>query len=225
MNLLVVEDEVSILKSLVITLEGEGWTVKTSSSLSGLEALLQAKTFYPHIIILDRILGGEDSVHVLSRIKERFADTKILILSAIDTGTEKARVLDLGADDYLAKPYATSELIARLKVLQRRSTLVHSTDKIQKGNVVLCQTDRTVSVNEEDLSLSQKEFQLLMLFINNPGKIFPKDLLIEQVWKSSKESDTKVVEVTINNLRRKLESASASTQIRNVRNVGYWLES
>ncbi|MNK01124.1 Transcriptional regulatory protein BasR [compost metagenome] len=224
MNILVVEDEADILKSLVISLEGEGWSVRATSSLSSLEAVLQAKSFYPHVIILDRMLSGEDSVQILDRIKERFADTKILILSAIDTGTEKARVLDLGADDYLAKPYSSSELIARIKALHRRSTLVHSTSKVQVGNLTLNQLDRSLFVEGDVVSLSQKEFQLLLLFANNPGKIFPKDLLIEQVWKTSKESDSKVVEATMNNLRRKLESSAASVQIRNVRNVGYWLE-
>lgn len=224
MNVLIVEDEADILRSLVISLEGQGWSVKAASSLSSLEALLQAKAFYPNVVVLDRMLNGEDSVQVLRRIKERFVDTKILILSAIDTGTEKARVLDLGADDYLAKPYSSSELVARLKALSRRSTLVHSTGLIRVGNLELNQLDRSLFVEGENVSLSQKEFQLLLLFANNPGKIFPKDVLIEQVWKTNKESDSKVVEATMNNLRRKLESSRTSVQIRNVRNVGYWLE-
>lgn len=224
MNILIVEDEADILRSLVISLEGQGWSVKAASSLSSLETLLQAKAFYPHIVVLDRMLNGEDSVQVLRRIKERFVDTKILILSAIDTGTEKARVLDMGADDYLAKPYSSSELVARLKALSRRSTLVHSTGMIRVGNIELNQLDRSVFVEGEVVSLSQKEFQLLLLFANNPGKIFPKDVLIEQVWKTNKESDSKVVEATMNNLRRKLESSGTAVQIRNVRNVGYWLE-
>lgn len=224
MNILVVEDEVSILKNIVITLEEHGWHVKTASSLPSLLNLIDAKAFYPNVIVLDRILGGEDSTAIIEKIRATFADTKILILSAIDTGSEKAKLLDLGADDYLAKPYSSPELIARIKALQRRSTLVHSQQEIRVGNLAINLADRTVAVNTEAVNLSQKEIQLLILFANNPGKIFPRDVLLSQVWKSNKESESKVVEATMNNLRRKLETSHSTITIRNMRNVGYWLE-
>lgn len=224
MNILVVEDESSILKNIVITLEEQGWFVKTATSLPSLSNLIDGKVFYPNVIVLDRMLGGDDSSLAISKIKATYADTKILILSAIDTGTEKARLLDLGADDYLAKPYSSPELVARIKALLRRSTLVHSQQEVHVGNLSINLADRTAAINSEPVNLSQKEIQLLILFANNPGKIFPRDVLLAQVWKSSKESESKVVEATMNNLRRKLETSQSSITIRNMRNVGYWLE-
>ncbi len=224
MNILVVEDELSILKNISITLEEQGWFVKTASSLPSLNNLIDNKAIYPNVIILDRMLGGDDSSSVIAKIKATFVDTKILILSAIDTGTEKAKLLDLGADDYLAKPYSSQELIARIKALLRRSTLVHSQNEIHVGNLSINLADRTVAIESEAVNLSQKEIQLLILFANNPGKIFPREVLLDQVWKSNKENESKVVEATMNNLRRKLETSHSTITIRNMRNVGYWLE-
>lgn len=224
MNILVVEDDVEILKNILSTLGEQGWSAKGVNSLPALTQLIETKAFYPNLIILDRMLGPDDSSSIVSTIKSTYADTKVLILSAIDTGTEKAKLLDLGADDYLAKPYSSAELIARIKALIRRSTLVHSEQEIRVGDVAINLADRTVTIHSQDVSISQKEIQLLLLLAQNPGKIFPRDVLLSQVWKSSKETDSKVVEATMNNLRRKLETNNSNVVIRNMRNVGYWLE-
>ncbi|MBO9667964.1 MAG: response regulator transcription factor [Bdellovibrio sp.] len=224
MNILVVEDEAAILKNIVIALEEQGWNVRTASTTPSLSSIIESKGYYPHVIVLDRILAGEDSSTLVQKIKETYVDTRILILSAIDTGAEKAKLLDLGADDYLAKPYSTTELIARVKALGRRSTLVHSQQELRIGNVAVNLSDRTVQIEAKHVGFSQKELQLLILFANNPGKIFPREVLLEQVWKSAKESESKVVEATMNNLRRKLEANTSNVVIRNMRNVGYWLE-
>ncbi len=224
MNILVVEDEVNILKNLTITLEVEGWTVKSIQNLPALVSILDTKSFYPQVIVLDRILGGEDSATLIGRIKSTFVDTRILILSAIDTGSEKSKLLDLGADDYLSKPFSSAELVSRIKVLARRVALVKSQDELQVGNISLNQYLRTASVSGQSLPLTQKEFQLLILFANNPGKIFPKNILLDKVWGNDIENESKVVEATMNNLRRKLEGNGTSLEIKNIRNVGYWLE-
>jgi DNA-binding response OmpR family regulator len=224
MNILVVEDEIAILKNIVIALEEQGWNARTASTVPSLNTIIESKGYYPNIIVLDRILAGEDSSTLVQKIKETYADTRILVLSAIDTGAEKAKLLDLGADDYLAKPYSTTELVARIKALGRRSTLVHSQQELRIGNVAVNLSDRTVQIDSKHVGFSQKELQLLILFANNPGKIFPREVLLEQVWKSAKESESKVVEATMNNLRRKLEANTSNVVIRNMRNVGYWLE-
>lgn len=224
MNILIVEDEATILKNLTITLETEGWTVKTAQSLPALGAMLDSKNFYPHIIILDRILGSEDSATMIDKIKNRFIETRILVLSAIDTGSEKAKLLDMGADDYISKPFSSQELVSRIKALSRRSSLVKSLDELQVGNLSLNQYLRSSTVQGAPLPLTQKEFQLLILFANNPGKIFPKGILMEKIWNTEVDSESKVVEATMNNLRRKLEASTANVQIKNIRNVGYWLE-
>lgn len=224
MNILLLEDDEEISKRLVITFESQGWAVKVVQSISELAALLRAKSFYPQVVVQDRMIAGTDSAQYVERIKTSFIDTKILVLSAIDTSNEKARLLDLGADDYVAKPYSTSELVARIKALGRRSTLVASSQLMTVGNLTLDMGLRRAEVSGDIVNLSQKEFQLLSLFAHHPGKVFPKEVLLEKVWDNKGDVESKVVEATVNNLRRKLESGKCSCGIKNVRNVGYWLE-
>lgn len=223
MKILIVDDEVEILKKMVFLAESEGSTVRTATSAAALQLLLKNKSFYPHVIILDRLLQNTDSVSLISEIKATFAETKIIIVSAIDTPLEKARALDAGADDYLAKPFSSVELSARIKALYRRKDVVPSLT-VEMGNLSLDKESRSVIVGEEAMAVSAKEYQLLILFCENPGKIYPREVLLAKIWNSKAEVDTKVVEATINNLRRKLESSSANVAIRNARNVGYWLE-
>lgn len=223
MKILIVDDEVEILKKMVFLAESEGSTVRTAISAAALQLLLKNKSFYPHVIILDRLLQNTDSVSLISEIKATFAETKIIIVSAIDTPLEKARALDAGADDYLAKPFSSVELSARIKALYRRKDVVPSLT-VEMGNLSLDKESRSVIVGEEAMAVSAKEYQLLILFCENPGKIYPREVLLAKIWNSKAEVDTKVVEATINNLRRKLESSSANVAIRNARNVGYWLE-
>lgn len=224
MNILLLEDDDEISARLSITFESQGWNIKRHSTLSELSQTLESRSFYPQVIVLDRLIAGADSASYVRRIKSVFIDSKILVLSAIDTSTEKARLLDLGADDYVAKPYATSELVARVRALARRSTLVTSAEHVVVGNLKLDMAARQVDVEGEPVNVSQKEFQLLALLSHHPGKVFPKDILMEKVWNSKGDVESKVVEATVNNLRRKLEGAGASTVIRNIRNVGYWIE-
>lgn len=224
MNILLLEDEVGILKSTVILFESQGWSVRALQSIQDLSVLLETRSFYPQVVVLDRIIHGMDSAGYVPKIKRVFADTKVLVLSAIDTSTEKAKLLDLGADDYLAKPYSGPELLARVRALARRSALVGSLEVLEVGNLHVDLGARSVQINGESLSLSQKEFQLLNLFLNSPGKVFPKEVLLSTVWNAKNDVESKVVEATMNNLRRKLEAANASVNIKNSRNVGYWLE-
>jgi DNA-binding response OmpR family regulator len=223
MKILIVDDEVEILKKMTFLAESEGGTVKTATSAQGLQQLLKSKSFYPQVIVLDRLLQNTDSVSLISEIKSTFADTKIIIVSAIDTPLEKARALDAGADDYLAKPFSAVELSARIKALYRRRDIMPSL-KVELGNLALDKEARSLIVGQESVPVSAKEYQLLVLFCENPGKIYPREVLLSKVWNSKAEVDTKVVEATINNLRRKLESSSANVAIKNARNVGYWLE-
>lgn len=225
MNVLIVDDEPEILKKVSLLVEENGFTVKTLSSFEGLDSFLKTKSFYPKVIVLDRILGGRDSIDLIQKIKATFDGVRILVVSAVDTALEKAKALNCGADDYLAKPFSAVELVARLNVLMRRDQVYIPSDVLKAGNLTLQMIDRTVLVEDkESLLLSHKEFQLLFLFASNPGKIFPKDSLMREVWKSSAEVESKVVEATMNNLRRKLEASGASIKIKNIRNVGYWFE-
>ena len=223
MNVFIVEDKAEILKQMVVLAETAGFTVKTATSVPSANQIIQQKSFFPHVVVLDRILHDADSVSLIPDIKASFADTKILIVSAIDTPTEKALALDTGADDYMAKPFSSVELIARIKALARRKNLSDERT-VTSGNLVINKEDRIVKIDQKDVGLSQKEFLVLNQLISSPGKVFPKDLLLQRIWNTEEKIDTRVVEATINNLRRKLEKLSATVRIRNVRNVGYWLE-
>ncbi|WP_413943420.1 response regulator transcription factor [Bdellovibrio sp. HCB-162] len=224
MKLLIIDDEPEILKKISILAESNGHSVKSATSVESLQHILKAKSFYPHVIILDRILNGVDSISLIPNLKTAFADSRLLIVSAIDTASEKALALDAGADDYLAKPFSAVELLARINALTRRKSLYDERATLQVGNLILNKEERLAKVQSTSLALSQKEFQLLYMFSSNPGKIFPREILLEEIWQSSSEIESKVVEATINNLRRKLEASSASVAIKNMRNVGYWLE-
>ena len=223
MKILIVDDEIEILKKMVVLAEAEGYVVKTASSAEGLSQIIKNKLFYPNVIILDRILHNIDSVSLIPEIRSLFADTKILIVSAIDTPMEKASALDAGADDYLAKPFSALELIARVKALHRRKEATPEPTTVI-GKLFISKEDRIVKIDGHDISLSQKEFLLLNLLSSSPGKVFPKENLLSKIWNTGDEVDTKVVEVTVNNLRRKLERHDSAVAIKNVRNVGYWLE-
>lgn len=224
MKVLVVEDESELLKKIAVLAESGGYDVKTVASIDALKTLLKAKSFGPSVIILDRILNGVDSVTYIPQIKSTFGEAKLLVLSAIDTATEKAAALDAGADDYLAKPFSSVELLARVNALARRSRLYEEKATLHIGKLSLNRDLRTVKIADQNIDVSGKEFLLLFLFCSNPGKVFSKEVLLEQIWQSSESVETKVVEVTINNLRRKLENGSQSIKIKNMRNVGYWLE-
>lgn len=224
MNLLIVDDEPEILKQMSILAEGHGHAVKTATSLEALQTVLKSKSFYPHAIILDRILNGTDSLTLVPQLKSTFGDCRLLIVSAIDTALEKAKALDAGADDYLAKPFSAVELMARINALVRRRNLYGESSQLKIGALVIDKEQRWVKSETGEITLSQKEFQVLLMFASNPGKIFSRELLLEQIWHSSGEVESKVVEATINNLRRKLESYHSQLQIKNMRNVGYWLE-
>jgi len=223
MKILIVDDEVEILKKMTVLAESEGATVRTVTSAEALKVLIKNRGYYPHVIVLDRMLQNSDSVSLIAEIKATFAETKIIIVSAIDTPLEKARALDAGADDYLAKPFSSVELTARMKALYRRKD-VAPVLKVELGNVALDKESRSVTVGEDSVAMSAKEYQLLILFCENPGKVYPREILLSKIWNSKAEVDTKVVEATINNLRRKLESSAANVAIKNARNVGYWLE-
>lgn len=219
-----VEDEARLAEFLITYLRSDGFFVEQSSSLEAVKAVVSARPFEPDVIILDRLLNQNDSINMLPDIKVAFSNARILILSAINTATEKAEALDRGADDYLGKPFAVSELMARLRALVRRPAAIQFPNYLRAGNVVLDTMARVAMVGDRRINLPNKEFMVLRALIQKPGQVFKKGTLFEQVWDSSTELETNVVEATITNLRRKLEDAAADVRIKNMRNAGYWIE-
>ena len=220
-TVLIVEDESKLLAFLKETMENEGFEVTACSSYSELESLVSEATHAVgfDVVILDRMLRQQDSVFAIGILKRKFSSAKILILSAINSPSEKAVTLDRGADDYLSKPFASEELIARVRALLRRAPTVFTV-----GNVSIDIADRAVKIGQEKVALANKEFMLLRTFLEQPGRVFTKNQLAEKVWEMKADVDTNAVEMTISNLRRKLEEQGATLKIRNSRNVGYWLE-
>lgn len=218
-RILIVEDEAKLLNHLARTISEEGFSTFTCGSFSELENLLKISVKRFDVIVLDRLLHGRDSAELVTQIKEVLPEVKIMILSAIDSASEKAALLDLGADDYLAKPFSSDELVARIRVLLRRNR-----PELKFGNIVLNTEKRNVTVGDTEIPLQNKEFSLLRMLIQTPGKVFNKIFLYEYVWEMSTEVESNVVETTINKLRRRLEEAGANVVIKSMRNKGYWVE-
>ncbi len=218
-RLLVVEDEDKLLGHLVTTLTDESYSVFTCATFRELETMLSMPTAEFEVVVLDRLLNGRDSATLIPRIKDKTPDAKILILSAINTPAEKAAILDQGADDYLAKPFETNELLARLRVLTRRSRPV-----MKLGNLELDSESRAIKVAEQTIGLTNKEYILLRVMLRAPRKVFSKAFFSQQVWDMSSDVESNVIEVTINKLRRRLEDVGATVRIKNSRNNGYWIE-
>jgi two-component system copper resistance phosphate regulon response regulator CusR len=218
-RILIVEDETKLLEHLADLFREDGFSVFTCSSYKELENSLQLPSKRFDIVLLDRLLQGRDSAEMLTQITDEVPDAKILVLSAINTAAEKASLLNLGAEDYVAKPFDSKELLARVHVLLRRNR-----PEIRLGNVLLDSDSRSMLVNDQDVPLTNKEFVLLRTLLKTPGKIYNKVFLYERVWEMNSSVDSNVVESTINKLRRRLEDARSTVQIKNARNVGYWVE-
>lgn len=224
-NILIAEDEPVIankVSSLVQELQWSPTIVTNIPSL--LEVLSSSKSMF-EIIVLDRMMEGSDSADFVTSIRRQYPAIKIFILSAIDSSTEKAKLINSGADDYLAKPFESAEFKARLKALMRRSAVLNPVNiNYSLANISLDLIQRNISVNGKLLNLTAKEFLVLHALCSNVGKIFNKNQLIQSIWGFSLDNETNVVESTMNSLRRKLEHAGSKVQIKNTRYIGYWVE-
>lgn len=218
-RVLIVEDEIKIQEYLAKTLTNAQFAVSACATLEELKEKISSLENLYDVIVLDRLLQGKDSAQLVEKIKREAPETRIIILSAIATAAEKASLLDLGADDYLAKPFDGDELIARVRVVLRRNK-----KHISLGNLLLSFENRSVKVGERECALTNKEFNLLKTLILRPGKIFHKAYLYENVWEMSSDVESNVVEATANKLRHRLKDLGANLQIKNLRNVGYWIE-
>lgn len=228
MNVLIIEDEQKLSSYLEETLLSESFAVNKCYSFEEAESYLANPSGTPDLVILDRLLNSKDGVDkdgidLIEPMKSHFPKSRILILSAVNTATEKAAALDRGADDYLAKPFSSVELLARLRALGRRPSSDTAT-VISIGNVEIDTVARLVQTPEGRIHLSNKEFLVLLTLAKTPGKVFSRNSLCEIVWEMKGDLETNVVEATITNLRRKLEQMSSGVKVRNMRNAGYWIE-
>ncbi len=223
MRILVAEDEHKVRNFIKEALEAAGMVVDAVEDLSDLMDYVESN-FYD-AVVLDRLLKGKDSLNYLHEIRRKNPKAKILILSALSEVEEKVSGLTEGADDYLGKPFHVAELIARLRSITRRDE-AHPAEK--KDNLLtfkdlLIELDtQRVFRGKNKISLTGKEFKMLTLLAKHPGRIFSKMMLLDQVWDLNSFPESNVIEVTIANLRSKIDKGFEPL-IHSRRGVGYWL--
>jgi two-component system alkaline phosphatase synthesis response regulator PhoP len=217
-----VEDDESIRDIELYTLRQTGFEAKGfANGESFFEALAVSK---PDLILLDIMLPGMDGVEILKKIRLGADTSKIPVIMVTAKGQEydKVQALDLGADDYLVKPFGMMEMVSRIKAVMRRISPLEVQHVLKVGGIEVNQDDRTVFVNGKKVQLTYKEFELLTLFLSHPGRAFTRDQLFASVWKDDFVGESRTVDVHIRTLRSKLQECGS--MIETVRNVGYRLE-
>lgn len=221
MKLLYAEDEVSLSEAVVDILEYHKYSVDTV--YDGEEALSYLRVEKYDGIILDIMMPKLSGLEVLKTIRAEGCKTPVLLLTAKGEVSDKIEGLDLGADDYLAKPFAMGELLARVRALLRRRA-DYVPDILQIGNVSLNMQNYELRVNEKSLVLPNLEYKLMEVLMNNRGLYISTEDLLRKVWGYDTETEISTVWVYINYLRKKLVALGANVEIKAMRNVGYALE-
>lgn len=220
-RILVVDDDPAVLSALTRGLRMEGYVV-VAAEYSG-EALAAARDERPSAVILDRMLPDQDGLETCKQLRA-LGDFPILMLTARDAILDRVDGLDSGADDYLVKPFALVELLARLRALLRR-VQPDTDDRLQFADVSMDVAAHMVWRGERLLELRPREFELLEFFLRNPNRVIPRGLLFERVWGYEFLGDSNVIDVTVKNLRRRLNEAGESELIQTIRRAGYALRS
>lgn len=225
-TVLVVDDEPSIVTLLKFNLEQAGYKVLTAEDgRKGLDTALKEK---PDLIVLDLMLPGMDGMDVCKTLRQEKVNTPILMLTAKDDEFDKILGLELGADDYLTKPFSPREVVARVKAILRRSQFedVEQSEQVIKiGDLEIHLERYDVFFKGEQLVLTPKEFELLLYLANHRGKVLSRDQLLNGVWDFQYDGDTRIVDVHISHLREKIETDTKKPiYIRTIRGFGYKLE-
>jgi two-component system KDP operon response regulator KdpE len=201
-RVLIVDDETSIRKYLRAVLSAEGFTIYEATN--GQEAVNGVVFYHPDVIILDLGLPDFDGVEVTRRLRE-WSQTPIIVLSVREDENDKVAALDAGADDYLTKPFGTSELMARIRVALRRASKGPDEPVFQVDKLKMDVSRRIVVVDENQISLTPTEYEILRILLQNAGKVLTHHQLLRQVWGTAYEADMHILRVNISNLRRKIE--------------------
>jgi DNA-binding response OmpR family regulator len=224
MRVLVVEDADVVARSVAQGLTEEGFSVDVAGN--GEDGLHLASEIAYDVIILDRMLPAVDGLTLLRRLRERGVGTPVLLLTALGEVIDRVEGLDAGADDYLVKPFAFDELLARVRALLRRDH-GHARNRIEIGRLALDLAARTASAAGRPLALTAREFALLELLALHPDTTFSRTAIIEHLYDDEAELDSNVIDVFVGRLRRKLDDAGlpAAAIIRTQRGAGYRLDS
>jgi two-component system phosphate regulon response regulator PhoB len=220
-KILLVEDEDAIREMLEIIIKQAGFHVFSASSAEQAQTLL-ADTL-PDLILLDWMLPGISGIEFARRLKKD-ADLQhlpVIMLTARGEEEDKVRGLELGADDYVTKPFSPKELIARIKAVLRRTSSANDNDLIEQGGFLLDLDKHVLKFNEQKLDVSPLEFKLMHFFMQHPGKVFSRTQLLDQVWGRSVYVEERTVDVHIRRLRKILAASGAKNAIDTIRGFGY----
>ena len=221
-KILVVDDDTNICELLRLYLEKEQY--KVSIAYDGNAAVKAFRENEPDIMLLDIMLPGMDGIEILKALRGNPTTARIPVIIASARGTEYDKVvgLDLGADDYLAKPFGMMEMVSRIRAVLRRAAPAATPGLLQMGNLRMDSASHTVYAGDTRVELTLKEFELLKLFLEHPGRVFTRDQLLERIWSTDYVGETRTVDVHIGTLRTKL--GQCGEYIRTVRGVGYRME-
>lgn len=221
MKLLLIEDDSKLTAHLIENFQRSGFSPVAVSTVEELRAMIDSPMRFD-VIVMDRLLGTNDTKTLLPEIRRKWSSAALVILSAVSTPNERSELLDAGADDYIGKPFSTKELLSRIRALLRRIASPPE-NYVQVGNLILDSMRRTISVDSEVSTLPAREFTLLRALATDPTKVWPRSELLDYIWGQSADVDTNVVEATIANLRKRLTELKANVTIKNLRNAGYWI--
>ena len=221
MRILIAEDEPSIANALQVMLTKEKYVVDVV--YNGKEALDYITLFPYHVLILDIMMPGLDGISVLKEARKKGIKTPTLLLTAKSDIDDRVIGLDAGADDYLAKPFASQELLARVRALTRRSE-TYKFNSLTLNNTTLDCNEYTLTVRQNSAQLNNKEFQLIELFLRHPHQVFSTERLMDTIWSQDSNADMHVVWTYVAFLRKKLKSIHSNLEIKTIRGAGYLLE-
>ena len=215
------EDEKELSQALVAVLKHNNYSV--DAVYNGQDAFDYLEGQEYDGAILDIMMPKIDGLTVLKKIREQGNHVPVLLLTAKTQVDDRVLGLDAGADDYLGKPFAMKELLARIRAMTRRLSVV-SSNLLCYGNVTLDRTSYELSVGSESIRLANKDFQMMEMLLTNPGQVISTERFMEKVWGYDSETEINVVWVYLSNLRKKLTSLNADIEIKSIRNLGYSLE-
>lgn len=217
-----VEDDTSSRELMIYTLNSAGFDAKGFPESTEFWKAIETET--PELIMLDIMLPGEDGIEILKKLRSKAVTKDIPVIMATAKGTEYDKVigLDTGADDYLVKPFGMMEMVSHIKAVLRRTAPKMSKNILSTGKLLVNLDEHSVFANGEKVVLTFKEFELLRIFMENPGRVFSRDILLEKVWGADYYGETRTVDVHIGTLRTKL--GECGEYIETIRGVGYRME-
>lgn len=218
-RILVIEDEAETAMQIVDFFEARGY--RADPATNGDEGFRLGQSGAYAVMTIDRMLPGMDGIAIIQRLREAAIVTPALILSALGEVDDRVRGLRAGGDDYLVKPFAFSELLARVEALARRSATVVKETVLRVGDLEMDLVSRTANRNGRDIKLLPREFQVLEYLVRNEGHVVPRTMLLEKVWDLHFDPTTNIIDVYVGRVRRKVDSEQAYPLIHTIRGVGF----